>query len=207
MKLTILTLTFGILFGVSAQAADAITDWTSITTPPAPAVGPVTVDVKTTALLLLDFNTPPCDPAKRPRFQAAIPAVKALLAHARAKGMLVIYSLGGSTAASSIDTELKPLPKEPVVSSGPDKFLGTSLEQILKSQGIKTVIATGTVANGAVLYTASEAAFRKFNVIVPVDCVPGVTPYAEQITLWQLMNGPRLGGDTVKLTRSDTIQF
>ncbi len=37
----------------------------------------------------------------------------------------------------------------------PDKFLHTDLEKILKDKGIKTVIAVGTSANGAVLYTGS----------------------------------------------------
>ncbi len=192
---------------LSAKAADVVADWASVTPPPAPTVVPVTADVQTTALLLLDFNTPPCDPAANQRCLAAIPAVKALLARARAKGMLVIYTLGGSTSPGSINPALKPLPNDPVIPARPDKFLNSSLDTILKDHGIKTVIAIGTVANGAVLYTASEAAFRGYNVLVPIDGVPGLTPYAEQFTLWQLMNGPRLGGDWVKLTRTDAIGF
>jgi nicotinamidase-related amidase len=193
--------------GLAAQAADVVSGWASVTPPPAPKVESVTVNVPTTALLLLDFNTPPCDPATRPRCVATIPAVKALVAKARSKGMLVVYSIGGSTSAGSINPELKPLPNDPLVSAGPDKFLGTGLDKVLKDHGIKTVITTGTFANGAVLYTASEAAFRGYKVLVPVDGVPGLTPYAEQITLWQLMNGPRLGGDVVKLTKTDSIGF
>ncbi len=194
--------------GLSAQAADVVTGWASVTAPPAPKVEFVTADVPTTALLLLDFNTPPCDPATRPRCLATIPAVKALLAKARSKGMLVVYTLGGaSVSASSINPELKPLPNDPVMPAGPDKFLGTNLDKVLKDHGIKTVITAGTFANGAVLYTASEAAFRNYKVLVPVDGVPGLTPYSEQFTLWQLMNGPRLGGDTVKLTKTDAIAF
>jgi nicotinamidase-related amidase len=37
------------------------------------------------------------------------------------------------------------------------------------------VIAVGTAANGAVLYTASAAAFRGMNVIVPVDGISSAT--------------------------------
>jgi len=41
------------------------------------------------------------------------------------------------------------------------------LEKILNDKGIKTVVVAGTAAQGAVLNTASQAAFR--GVIVPVD--------------------------------------
>jgi len=193
--------------GTYAQAADVVTDWAAVTPPPAPVVVSVTANVQTTALLLLDFNTPPCDPATKPRCVATLPAVTALLARARAKGMLVIYTLGASTSPDSVNPALKPLPNDPVISAWPDKFMNTDLEKILKEHGIKTVITTGTLVNGAVLYTASEAAFRDFTVLVPIDGVSGLTPYAEQITLWQLMNGPRLGGDLVKLTTTDRIAF
>lgn len=42
----------------------------------------------------------------------------------------------------------------------------TGLEKMLKDKGITAVVAVGTAAHGAVLYTASEAALRGFNVIV-----------------------------------------
>lgn len=198
----------GLLLGIlPLHAEDIISDWGSIATPVAPKVEPVAVDLPATALLVLDYNTPPCDPATRPRCIATIPAVKTLLAKARAKHMFVVYSIGASPSPDSINPELKPLPDDPVVSSGPDKFLNTNLDKILKDHGIKTVITTGTLANGAVLYTASEAAFRGYKVVVPVDAVPGLGPYAEQITLWQLTNGPRLGGEVVKLTKTDEISF
>ena len=192
---------------ISAQAADVITDWTRITPPTVPKVVSVTADVKTTALLLLDFNEPACDPAANSRCMAAVPAVTALLSRARAHGMLVIYTLGANTSRNSINSELKAGPNDPVIAARPDKFLNSELEKILEDHGIKTVITTGTTANGAVLYTASEAAFRGYNVLVPVDGVPGLTPYAEQFTLWQLMNGPRLGADWVTLTRTDAIKL
>ena len=63
---------------------------------------------------------------------------------------------------------------EPHVLSGPDKFRNTDLEKILKDKGITTVIVVGTAANGAVLFTASGAAFRGMNVIVPVDGMSAV---------------------------------
>jgi len=43
------------------------------------------------------------------------------------------------------------------------------LEKILNDKGIKTVVVAGTAAQGAVPNTASQAAFRGRQVIVPVD--------------------------------------
>ncbi len=194
----------GALLAGNALAADVITDWASVTAPPAPKLEAVTPDIKTTALLMLDFNSPPCDAEKRPRCVATIPAVKALLDKARAKGMFVVYTLGGATSTASIDQRIKPNETDPVFSSGPDKFLNTDLDKTLKEHGIKTVITVGTVSNGAVLYTASEAVFRGYDVIVPIDGCSAETPFGEQMTLWQLTSGPRLPGH-VKLTRGEMI--
>ena len=87
--------------------------------------------------------------------------------------------------------DVAPQAGEPHVCPDPDKFLNTDLEKILKDKGIKTVIAVGTASNGAVLYTASGAAFRGMNVIVPVDGMSAVDPYAEYSTVFTFMNAPR----------------
>jgi nicotinamidase-related amidase len=87
-----------------------------------------------------------------------------------------------------------------------DKFLGTDLEKILKEKGIKTVIITGTAAHGAVLLTGSEAAFRGFKVIVPVDGMSSENTYFEQYTAYHLANAPGVG-QQVTLTRIDMIKY
>ena len=93
-----------------------------------------------------------------------------------------------------------------MVTSGPDKFLGTDLEKILKERGIKTVIVTGTAAHGAVLHTASEAAFRGMQVIVPVDGISAESTYAEQYVAWNMVNAPRVSNQSV-LTKIDMIEY
>ncbi|MBI3122150.1 MAG: isochorismatase family protein [candidate division NC10 bacterium] len=69
--------------------------------------------------------------------------------------MAVIYSLVPGGSAADILMEVAPQGGEPMVTSGPDKFLGTDLEMILKEKGIQTVVVVGTAAHGAVIYTAS----------------------------------------------------
>jgi len=92
------------------------------------------------------------------------------------------------------------------VTSGPDKFLGTDLEKILKEKGIKTVIVTGTAAHGAVLYTASGAAFRGMQVILPVDGMSADSTYAEQYVAWNMVNAPRVSTQSL-LTKINLIRY
>ncbi len=181
-------------------------EWASVQAPPAPMVKPVSVDPRTTALLMLDFNKQTCNAERRPRCIASIPRVKKLLALARAKGAAVVYSLSPGAQAADIAPELAPQKDEPVVASGPDKFLGTDLEKLLQERNIQTVIIAGTAAHGAVLHTASGAALRELKVIVLVDGISAETLYPEQYTVWHLLNAPRIGAQ-VTISRTDLVAF
>jgi nicotinamidase-related amidase len=188
------------------HAGTIVDEWSGVKIPPPPEVKPVTLKPATTALLLLDFNSQTCNLKSRPRCIESIPAVKKLLADARAKGVAVVYSLSPGAKAADISTELTPLEVEPVVTSGPDKFLGTDLEKILKEKKIETVIVTGTAAHGAVLNTASGAAFRGMNVIVPVDGISAESLFPELYVVWNLANAPRVSAKTT-ITRIGLIKF
>jgi nicotinamidase-related amidase len=186
------------------SAAQTIVDeWNTVKAPPAPELKAVTIDPKSSALLVLDIVKQTCPP--RPRCVASVPKIQRLLTQARGKGIPVIYSLVGGTAAD-IFPEVAPQGGDPVVTSGPDKFYGTDLEKILKDKGVQTVIVVGTAANGAVLYTASGAALRGLKVIVPVEGMAAGDPYIEQYTAWHLVNAPRVSAQ-ITLTRMDMIQF
>jgi len=196
--------TFLAVFALPAQAADIVDEWASVKAPAAPELKPVSVDTKTTALLMLDFMNQNC--GKRPRCLAQIPAMKKLLAEARAHKVPVIYSIIANSTTADVIQDVAPLADEPSVLSGPDKFRNTDLEKILKDKGITTVITVGTASNGAVLYTASGAALRGMNVIVPVDGMSAVDPYAEYSTAFTFTNAPSVSAKTT-LTRSDMIKF
>ena len=187
-----------------AQAASVVDEWASVKAPPLPTLKPVTVDAKTTALLMLDFMNQNC--GKRPRCVATIPAMQKLLGEARAHKLAVVYSIIANTTPADVIKDVAPQPDEPHVQAGPDKFLKTDLEKILKDKGITTVIVAGTAANGAVLYTASGAAFRGMNVIVPVDGLSAVNPYAELSTVFTFTDAPTVSAKST-LTKIDMIKF
>jgi nicotinamidase-related amidase len=185
---------------------DAIEQWSDVPLPPAPDVRDVTVDPATAALLVLDMQNTNCNGDRRPRCVASLPAVRALLAAAREAGAHVIYSLTSSAMPEDIRSELTPRQDEPIVASGVDKFRGTSLEDELRARGVQTVIIVGTSAHGAVLNTATGAALRGFDVIVPVDGLSAGEAYAEQYTCWHLANSPGTRRSTT-LTRCAAVTF
>ncbi|HYZ17546.1 MAG TPA: isochorismatase family protein [Candidatus Acidoferrum sp.] len=132
------------------------------------------------------------------------PAVGKLLAAARSSGATVIYSI---TMTSTLSDLLPPVARnanEPYVQTGPDKFIHTDLEKLLADKGIKTVIITGTTAEGAVLYTASHAALLGYNVVLPVDGLSATTLYAEQYVTWNMVHAP---GVLTKTKETTTTQI
>jgi nicotinamidase-related amidase len=164
-----------------------IDEWNTISIPPAPKLKSVAVDPKTTALLVLDMEISICN---KPRCIASISKIYKLLSKTREMGMLVVYSLTLTGNPMDIAWQIAPLSGDPIVKSNVDKFYKTNLEKILQEQGVKTVLITGYAANGAVLHTATSAAFRGFDVIIPVDCMSANNPYAEQYTAWHMLNSP-----------------
>lgn len=188
------------------HAASIIDEWGSVKAPAAPALKPVTVDTKNTALLMLDFLHSNCNPEHGKRCMASFPIVKKLLDEARAKHMLVVYSAYGKITEENIWADVAPNGTEPFVVAFLDKFIGTDLDKILKGKGIKTVIVVGSVANGAAFGTASGAAQRGFTVIVPVDGISSDDLYAEQSAVWNMAHAPVISSK-ITLTRVGMMKF
>ncbi len=191
---------------VASSAQTIIDEWSSVKAPPAPELKEITIDPKTTALLMLDLVKQTCNEKVRPRCPATLPAAKQLLNDARAKNVLVVYGIVTGSIADTV-ADVAPNGKEPVVQSGPDKFLNTDLEKILKDNGIQTVIVAGTAANGAVLHTASEAVLRGFKAVVPVDTMSADNAYIEQYVAYHFIaaRGGIAAGTT--LTRVSMIKY
>jgi hypothetical protein len=186
-------------YGVApGRAADIIADWPTLQMPSPPTLKPMTLDPKTTALLLFDFMNTNCN--ERPRCVEAIPKLKALMDRARGAGMLVAYTLPGG--GKIVDPGIAPH------SGGPDKFLGSDLDQRLKGHDIKTVILCGTSAQGVGIGTGSAAAQRGYYVAYPVDCLPSESAFREAYATWHMGGGgPPVTTKWVTVTRSDMIKF
>jgi nicotinamidase-related amidase len=191
-----------------ARAADIMKEWASVKLPPPPEVKPVTLEGKTTALLILDVMKGSC--ARRVRCTEMLPNLKKLHDAARAAGAMVFYTLVGGSHPTAADVAAGLTPKEGewVFQRGPDKFLGSPLEQRLKERGIKTVIVTGTSAQGVGIGTGSGAAQRGYDVIVPVDGLASDNAFMELYAIYHLAKGgPTIVTEKVTLTRTDMIKF
>jgi len=90
---------------------------------------------------------------------------------AQQPGTPLAYTVPG-TPGHEFVPDLAPQPGEVVVpkfrSSG---FWGTNLEQVLRSNGIKTVVVGGCTTEGCVESTARDAMFTDHYVVIADDCV------------------------------------
>ncbi len=191
----------------AANAATIIDEWASIKPEAAPELKPATIDPKTTALIVMDVVKGSCNAERRPRCVASVPVIEKFLNDARGKGVTIIHTVAGSGGVADILPPLAPKEGETVLTGTvANKFVRTDLEKILKDKGVTTVIPVGTSAQGAVLYTGSEAAFRQFKVVLPVDGASSESMFAEAAVAWLFAKAPGVSAQTT-LTRFDMIKF
>jgi nicotinamidase-related amidase len=203
-------------YAAPARAETIIDEWSSVKAPPAPTLKSVTLDPKTTALLVIDIIKQTCNMKMRPRCVASIPKVQKLLAEARAKGVYVIYTLFPSPRPATFPNpkisdyvpELAPKGDEPIVTAFVDKFMlgdkDTGLQKLLKDKGIKTLVPVGVASHNGVLFTSVMASLRGFDVIVPVDGMAGNNAYEDQATDYILTSSIVY---KVTLTSVDMLKF
>jgi nicotinamidase-related amidase len=201
----------------TVSAADILDDWGTVKAPPKPELKAVTLDSKTTALLIIDIGKGNC--GVRPRCVATLPSIKKLHDQARAAGVMVWYTVGdaaelpeyfgvGFTPRAGEFTSRCSDKVKPPCQAGPDKFMGSDLEARLKAKGIKTVIVCGTSAQGVGIGTGSGAAQRGYKVIYPIDCVSAEDPYNEQYAAWHMFKGgPAIVVGATTVTRTSMIKF
>ena len=187
-----------------ARAATVIDNWATVQAPAAPKLEDVTIDPKTTALLMLDFLKQNCGP--NPACMNSLQPMQGLLNTARQKKMLVVYTTFPGPKVTDILPQVAPLGKEPMITAFLDKFLKTNLDAVLKKNHIKTVIVVGSATNGAVLFTAASSFFHGYNVVVPVDGVSASSPYADQSAIFQFVGAPVMGGK-IHLTLTNMLKW
>jgi len=203
-------------YAAPSSAETIIDEWQSVKVPPAPQLKSVTLDPKTTALLIIDIIKQTCNEKMRPRCVAAVPKIEKLLGAARASGATVIYSLFPSPSPATFPNPvigdyvpaLAPKGDEPVVTAFVDKFMlgdkDTGLQKILKDKGITTLVPVGVASHNGLLFTSVMASLRGFNVVVPVDGMAGNNAYEDQATAYILTSSIVY---KVTLTSIDMLKF
>jgi nicotinamidase-related amidase len=147
-------------------------------------------------------------PLEVPRARAIVPALRAHLEAARARGVPVVYACDShraddpdfgfwplhaleGTAGAEVWPEIAPAPgdrlvKKPTYSA----FQRSDLGAVLEALGADEIILTGCATELGLQATAVDALQRGYVVKIPPDCQAGVTALAEQLTLLTLSTMP-----------------
>ncbi len=85
------------------------------------------------------------------------------------------------TKGANVVEELKPKAGDIVIKKTTySGFFGTTLNETLKSLGVGKIYITGVAMNICVHYTAVDARMLGYDVIVPLNCVRGLTKEDEE---------------------------
>jgi nicotinamidase-related amidase len=181
--------------------------------PAMPAPVAVTLNPKTTALLVLDFVEPICNTQPKCKGEM-LPAVTPFMARVRKAGMVVAYG----TREENVSKWLPEVAQQPgdikIVATAQDRFYNTDLDKALKAKGITTIIMVGWKVSGSVAYSSVGATIRGYTVVVPVDTTAAPTDYEQAIGFYNILN--QLNGNLTNqalkpnaptLSRTDMITF
>ena len=178
--------------------------------PNRPEAKPLTLDSKTTAILVLDMNAR-CDDPKQVCSKIAAPLGE-FLDKARAAGVPIIYTVSAAAKGKPLGELAIPLKKKDgelvIYPDAFDKFVGGEMQAWLKDKGAKTLIITGSSTNAAVLYTATTAArMHRYSIVIPMDGVNASTPYEHEYSLHQFTVLPSEANKLFQFTRLSMITF
>jgi nicotinamidase-related amidase len=185
----------------------------SVQMPATPEPARVTLDPKTTALVVLDYVEDICN--NQPSCKSKmLPAVTPFMQKVRQAGMTVAYG----TRAQNMTKWLKEVAPGAndikVINTAQDRFYGTNLDQQLKAKGIKTLIMVGWKISGSVQYTSVGAMAHDYTVVVPMDTTSAGSDYETTIGFYNVLNSGTanlanqpLKANAVTLTRTDMVTF
>jgi len=178
--------------------------------PNRPEPKPVTLDSKSTAILVLDMNAR-CDDPKQVCSKITAPLGE-FLDKARAAAVPIIYTVSSSAKGKPLGELAAPLHRKPgetvIYPDAFDKFYPGELQPLLKEKGAKTLIITGSATNNAVLYTATTAArMHRYSVVIPLDGVNAATRYEQEYAIHQLTVLPSEANKLFQFTNLSMISF
>jgi nicotinamidase-related amidase len=115
----------------------------------------------------------------------------------------------GSPGAEFVQ-ELKPLPGEHVVQkTSHDCFYKTSMERVLEQLDLQpcrdTIVVTGIGSSNCVYHAVIGFHIRNYFIIVPEDCIHGVTPQSQPFALHQFRSNAY--NFNVTVSNSEAIQL
>jgi nicotinamidase-related amidase len=176
----------------------------------------LTLDPKTSALLVMDFQTAIVDGYAADK-EALLARTVGLIAATRKAGTKVIYVVVGfragypeasprnksfsairdtgrfieGAAGTEVHPSVAPKAGDVVVTkhrvSG---FFGTDLDMVLRANGIETLVLTGIATSGVVLSTIRHAADADYRLVVVSDCCADPDPEVHRVLIEKIFARP-----------------
>jgi isochorismate hydrolase len=200
--------------GAMAQQAPAANkQMQTVQMPATPNPARVTLNPKTTALIVLDFVEDICNPQPSCTGKM-LPAMTPFLEQARKAGLPVVYGTRERNMTMWLK-EVAPTDGDiKIMSMAQDRFFRTSLDKELKARGIRTVILAGWKVSGSVTYTSVGAMAHDYTVVIPMDTTSAGSDYETIIGFYNVLNSGNanltnqpLKAGSVTLSRTDMITF
>jgi hypothetical protein len=196
-----------------APAAQAPGKMITLQMPATPDPARVTLDPKTTALMVLDYVEDICNNQVSCKTKM-LPAMTPFMERVRKAGLTVAYGTRAPNQTKWLK-EVAPAPGDiRVTNTAQDRFYGTDLEKELKAKAIKTLIMVGWKISGSVTYTSVGAMARDYTVVIPMDTTSAGSDYETTIGFYNVLNSGNanlanqpLKPSAVTLTRTDMITF
>ena len=178
--------------------------------PNRPEPKPLTLDTKSTAILVLDLNAR-CDDPKQVCSKITAP-LGDFLDKARAATVPIIYTVSAAAKGKPIGELAAPLRRKEsesvIYPDAFDKFFGGERQAFLKDKGAKTLIITGSATNNAVLYTATTAArMYRYSIVIPMDAVNASSRYEQEYAIHQFTVLPSEANKLFQFTNLSMISF
>ena len=199
--------------GVAQSAQAPAGKMMTLQMPATPEPARVTLDPKTTALVVLDYVEDICN--SQPSCKGKmLPAVTPFMEKVRKTGMTVAYGTRAQNMTKWLK-EVAPAANDiKVINTAQDRFYGTDLDKQLKAKGIKTLIMVGWKISGSITYTSVGAMAHDYTVVIPMDTTSAGSDYETTIGFYNVLNSGNanlanqpLKANSVTLTRTDLINF
>jgi nicotinamidase-related amidase len=209
-------LTMGLMLalcGGVSQAQPGGKPMQTLQMPAMPDPARVTLNPKTTALLVLDYVEDIC--AIQPKCKSQLlPAMTPFMERVRKAGLVVAYGTRQQNMTHWLK-EVAPADGDiKIVSTAQDRFYNTDLDKLLKAKGITTIIMVGWKISGSVTYSSVGAMIRDYTVVIPVDTTTAASDYETAIGFYNVLNSGNanlanepLKPKSVTLSRSDFVTF
>ena len=197
----------------SAQNTTAGRPMMTLQMPATPDPARVTLNPRTTALMVLDYVEDICN--RQPSCKGKmLPAMTPFMERVRRAGMVVAYGTREQNQAHWLKEVAPTAADIKIINVAQDRFYNTDLDRQLKAKGITTIIMVGWKVSGSVTYTSVGAMARDYTVVIPVDTTSAATDYETTIGFYNVLNSGNanlpnepLKKSAVTLSRTDLITF